>query len=216
MCNNSKQHLCSPLLLSWVALFGCAVTELAAKDNDARPPSLQAAEVLAGVRGFFARTACPDGSFHPGIDPRYPGMADSAYSDLAAVTYAVVLHKTFGWKLPHDTKTQEFLLARQEKDGAFRNERGTADPHSPQARIYNTTQGIVALRALGVALRYDPLPVFAAVLREDYKTLAAYTTSFFPLAFEACGKPFPPEADLTDSCAKNLTFSTHRSGKGWE
>src|SRR5260370_13353889 len=154
-----------------------------------------AAEVLAGVRGFFARTACDDGSFRPGVNPAYPGMADSAYSDLAPVTYAVILHKTFGWKLPHEAKTQEFLLARQQEDGAFRNERGTADPRSAQARVYNTTQGLVALHALGLEPRHDPLPVFAAVVQQEYKNLATYTTSFFPLAYQACGRPFPAEAD---------------------
>src|SRR5438128_2155991 len=40
-----------------------------------------------------------------------------------------------------------------------------------------------------------PLPVSAAVLRVDYKTLPAYSTSFFPLAYAACGKHLPAEAD---------------------
>lgn len=175
-------------------LAGCVLVALA-EGGEQRLSSVSAAAVLAGVRSFFARTACDDGSFRPGIDPTYPGMADSAYSDLAPVTYAVILHKTFGWQLPREAQTRDFLLARQQDDGAFRNERGTADPRSAQARVYNTTQGVVALHALGAAPRHDPLPVFAGVLEEDYKTLAAYTTSFFPLAYLACGKPFPPEAD---------------------
>src|SRR5688572_12827689 len=70
-------------------------------------------EVLTGVRTFFEKTALPDGSFRPGIDPDYMGFSDTSYSDLAAITYAVVLHKTFGWKLPHESKTLELLLARQ-------------------------------------------------------------------------------------------------------
>jgi hypothetical protein len=152
-------------------------------------------EVLAGVKEFFRKTARPDGSFRPGIDPAYRGISDSAYSDLAPVTYAVVLHKTFGWKLPHEDKTREFLLGRQRKDGSFFNVAGTVNPNSPDAHAYNTTQGLVALRALGIRPRYDPLPVFAAVLKEDYKKLPAYTTSFFPLAYLAYGKPIPPEAD---------------------
>ena len=151
--------------------------------------------VLAGVKEFFKKTARPDGSFQPGIDPDYRGMSDSAYSDLAPVTYAVVLHKTFGWKLPYEEKTKEFLRWRQRKDGSFFNVAGTVDPDSADAHAYNTTQGLVALRALGVRPRYDPLPVFAAVLKEDYKKLPAYTTSFFPLAYLAYGKPIPPEAD---------------------
>jgi geranylgeranyl transferase type-2 subunit beta len=163
----------------------------AARAEDASNPKA----VLAGIKDFFQKTARPDGSFQPGVDPAYRGMSDSAYSDLAPVTYAVVLHRTFGWKLPHEEKTKEFLLSRQRKDGAFFNVAGTVDPNSAQAHAYNTTQGLVALRALGLRPRYDPLPVFAAVLKEDYKKLPAYTTSFFPLAYLAYGQPIPAEAD---------------------
>jgi geranylgeranyl transferase type-2 subunit beta len=154
-----------------------------------------AENVLAGLKQFFEKTARPDGSFRPGIDPKYPGMSDSAYSDLAPTVYAVVLHRTFGWKLPHEEKTKEFLLSRQGKDGAFFNVAGTADPKSAQARAYNTTQGLVALKALGLKPRHDPLPVFDVVLREDYKKMPLYMTSFFPLAYLTQGRKIPPEAD---------------------
>jgi prenyltransferase beta subunit len=177
----------NPLPLT-VALLLCATPAPAAETPTP-------AEVLDGVRSFFARTARPDGSFRPGIDPDYHGISDSAYSDLAPVTYAVVLHKTFGWKLPHEDRTRDFLLSRQHEDGAFFHVQGTVDPKSAQGRVYNTTQGLVALHALGAKPRYDPLPVFADVLKGDYRTLPAYSTSFFPLAYAACGKPFPPEAD---------------------
>src|SRR5439155_21538097 len=106
--------------------------------------------VLKGVKQFFAATARSDGSFRPGIKPDYPGVSDSAYSDLAPTVYAVILHKTFGWPLPHEENTKAFLLGRQNKDGAFVNAAGTADPASAQARAYNTTQGLVALHALGL------------------------------------------------------------------
>jgi len=66
--------------------------------------------VLDGLRDFYHKTARPDGSFAPGIDPNYPGMSDCAYSDLAAVTYAVTIHRTFGWKLPFEKNTIAFLL----------------------------------------------------------------------------------------------------------
>jgi prenyltransferase beta subunit len=152
-------------------------------------------KVLANVRHFFAQTANPDGSFHPGVDPEYEGVSDSALSDLAPVTYAVTLHKTFGWKLPHEDKTKEFLLSRQKEDGSFFNIKGTADPRSSLARLYNTTQGLVALHALGSKPRYNAVPVFTEILQKDYRTLPPYSTSFFPLAFLACGKPFPAEDD---------------------
>jgi geranylgeranyl transferase type-2 subunit beta len=153
------------------------------------------AQVLAGVRDFFAKTALPDGSFQPGIERGYEGMADTAYSDLAAATYAVILHRTFGWNLPDEAKTRAFFLSRQGKDGAFFNIKGTVDSKSSQARVYNTTQGMVALHGLGARPKYDPLPVFAGVLAGDYKTLPAYSSSFFPLAYRVCGKHMPADAD---------------------
>jgi hypothetical protein len=155
----------------------------------------EAPDVLAGLRRFYEKTAEPDGSFRPGVDPDYAGMSDSAYSDLAPITYAVILHKTFGWKLPHEAKTHDLLLARQGPDGAFFNKKGTVDPKSAQARLYNTTQGLVALHGLGVKPRHDPLPIFAAILERDYKTLPSYTTSFFPLAYQASGASLPRDAD---------------------
>jgi geranylgeranyl transferase type-2 subunit beta len=153
------------------------------------------ADVLKGLQSFYQKTALPDGSFRPGIDPAYKGMSDSAASDFAPVTYAVVLHRTFGWKLPDEAKTRDWILARQQSDGAFVNVQGTMDPRSPLARLYNTTQGVVALHALGVKPRHDPIPALEQLLQEDYKTFPSYTTSFFPLAYQAAGKPFPPEAD---------------------
>ncbi|QDU97803.1 prenyltransferase/squalene oxidase repeat-containing protein [Lignipirellula cremea] len=152
-------------------------------------------KVKAGLRRFFAQTARPDGSFQPGIDPQYLGMSDTAYSDLAAVTYAATLHQTFGWKLPHPEATIQFLQSRQKKNGDFFNVAGTVDPESAAGRTYNTTQGLVALHALASRPLYDPLPVFEEILREDYKTLPPYSTSFFPLAYLCAGKPIPPLAD---------------------
>jgi Prenyltransferase and squalene oxidase repeat len=186
------------LRFGFVALPGMLVIAMgpvSRSSADDKPATATPDEVLTGVRTFFEKTALPDGSFRPGIDPGYKWLSDTGYSDLAAVTYAVVLHKTFGWKLPHEARTRELLLARQQPDGAFVNVRGSGDPKTSQARLYNTTQGLVALRALGVKPRFDPLPVFAAVLQEDYKRLPLYTTSFFPLAYLAHGRPFPEAED---------------------
>jgi len=154
-----------------------------------------AEQVLLGLKEFYRKTARPDGSFQPGLDPEYRGMSDSAYSDLAAVTYAVTIHKTFGWKLPYEEKTVEFLLSRQKDNGDFFNVAGTVAPDSPEGRTYNTTQGLVALHALGRKPKYNPLPVFDAILKEDYKQLPAYSTSFFPLAYLCAGQAIPEKAD---------------------
>ncbi len=153
------------------------------------------ADVLAGLRDFYKKTAKDDGSFRPGVDPDYEGMSDSAASDLAPVTYAVVIHKTFGWPLPDEKKTIAFLQGRQKEDGAFFNVAGTNEPKSASARVYNTTQGLVALHALGAKPRYDPLPVFEQVMKADYKGLPPYSTSFFPLAYRAAGKTWPKDLD---------------------
>jgi geranylgeranyl transferase type-2 subunit beta len=168
---------------------------IAAAGPEAKPSVPTAEQVLQGLHEFYRKAARSDGSFQPGIDADYLGMSDSAASDLAPVTYAVTLHKTFGWKLPHEAKTAEFLLSRQKEGGVFVNVAGTYAPKSPEARCYNTTQGLVALHALGLKPRYDPLPVFEAILKEDYKTLPPYSTSFFPLAYLCAGKPIPEQAD---------------------
>ena len=96
---------------------------------------------------------------------------------------------------PDEAKTRAFLLSRQREDGTFFNVAGTVDPKSAQGKVYNTTQGVAAVHALGVKPKYDPAPVFEGVLKGDHKSLPAYTTSFFPLAFAACGKKFPAEGD---------------------
>jgi geranylgeranyl transferase type-2 subunit beta len=179
-------------LLGALVIAVCLTGDSSADDT---PSKTRPDEVLDGIRTFFEKTALPDGSFRPGIDPDYQGFSDTAYSDLAAITYAVVLHKTFGWKLPHEAATVDRLLTRQRPDGSFFNVQGSADPKTSQARLYNTTQGVVALRALGLKPYHDPLPVLAAVLKEDYKKLPLYTTSFFPLAFLAAGQPFPGVED---------------------
>ncbi len=186
----SAPHFRLSILASFLSVLG----SLALAADDA-PPTVSADEVLTGLKTYFKKTALKDGSFRPGIDPDYQGMSDSALSDLAPVTYAVTLHKTFGWKLPYEKQTIQFLLSRQGEDGAFVNVQGTGDPKAPLTRLYNTTQGVVALHALGFKPKYDPLPVFEAILKEDYKKLPAYTTSFFPLAYQCCGQPFPAEAD---------------------
>jgi geranylgeranyl transferase type-2 subunit beta len=156
---------------------------------------LTADEVFRGLREFYQKTARADGSFQPGVDPDYLGMSDCAYSDLAAVTYAVTVHKTFGWKLPHEATTAKFLLSRQKANGDFFNVAGTIDPTSAAGRTYNTTQGLVALHALGLKPRFNPLPVFEQILKEDYKSLPPYSTSFFPLAYLCAGRPIPEKAD---------------------
>src|SRR3989449_4176630 len=48
---------------------------------------------------------------------------------------------------------------------------------------------------MGTKPRYDPLRVFDEILHQDYKSLPAYSTSFFPLAYLCCGQPIPAEAD---------------------
>jgi geranylgeranyl transferase type-2 subunit beta len=181
----------APRLLLLALPFLIAAVPAPAAEPKAPTPD----EVLSGLKAFFARCAKPDGSFQPGVDPNYEGISDSAYSDLAPVAYAVVIHKTFGWKLPDEAKTREFLLSRQQKDGVFVNEAGTVDPKSAAGRAYNTTMALMALHALGAKPRYDPLPVFDVVLKADYKELPLYMTSFFPLAYLASSKAIPANAD---------------------
>jgi geranylgeranyl transferase type-2 subunit beta len=173
-----------------IAIIATATTSFAAE-----PKSPTAEDVLQGLHKFYHATARADGSYQAGIDPDYLGMSDSAYSDMAAVTYAVTIHRTFGWTLPYEDRTGKFLLSRQNENGDFFNVDGTVDPTSAAGRTYNTTQGLVALHALGLKPRFNPLPVFEEILKEDYKSLPPYSTSFFPLAYLCAGQPIPEKAD---------------------
>jgi geranylgeranyl transferase type-2 subunit beta len=174
-------------------LAAVALSFLAANATAAEPP--KAEDVLRGLRKFADSTVQPDGSFRPGVDAFYPGMSDSAYSDLAPVTYAIVIHKTFGWPVPNEANVRAWLLSRQGEDGAFFNMKGTASSAVPAGRVYNTTMGLMALHGLGLRPKHDPIPVFAKVLERDYKYLPPYSSSFFPLAYKLAGQRLPDDAD---------------------
>jgi hypothetical protein len=189
------RNLGMPLRRLGVVVLVFLAVLAAAPAQDKTASQLTPADVQSGLKSFWAKTALADGSFRPGIDPDYKGMSDSALSGIAPLTYAVTLHKTFGWTLPHEEKTLANLLSRQKEDGAFYHIKGTGDPKAPLTRVYNTTQGLVALHALGTKPKYDPMPVFEQVLAGDYQKLPLYTTSFFPLAYQCYGKQFPPELD---------------------
>lgn len=146
--------------------------------------------------GFIRRCARDDGGYSPSPDPAYRGNSDTGSSDLAAVTYAATLAKTMGWQLPHSERSVEFIQGHQQPDGSFVNRAGKMDPQSDLAVLYNTVQGVVALRALGRKPHIDPSRVpdrfFAA---EAFKKLPWYTTSFFPLFYAALDQPFPEAYD---------------------
>ena len=64
-------------------LFSCVVLVLYVPSVPAadEPAKVTPQEVLDGLQRFWAKTALPDGSFRPGVDPDYKGMSDSALSD---------------------------------------------------------------------------------------------------------------------------------------
>src|SRR4051812_40531367 len=143
---------------------------------------------------FIVRCHRPDGGYAPSPDPNYAGTSDTGFSDLAAVTYATVLARTMGWELPDPKRSVEFIARHQQADGRFVNLAGKHDPKSDLGVLYNTTQGVVALRALGARPGVDPLPVVGRMLEgEGYRKLPWYTTSFFPLVCAALDKPFPDD-----------------------
>ena len=117
----------------------------------ARPPANLAEETFA----FIRRCARPDGGYAPSPDSTYAGRSDTGASDLAAVTYAATLAKTMGWRLPEADRSVEFIQRHQQPDGTFINLGGTMDPKSNLAVLYNTVQGVVALRALGNKPKHD-------------------------------------------------------------
>src|SRR5271157_2285380 len=123
------------------------------------PPTAQAGEpesLAADTLAFIRRCARSDGGYAPSPDPAYPGESDTSLSDLAAVTYAATLARTMGWALPDPDRSVAFIQRRQQPDGSFAHVTGKMDPKSDLAVLYNTVQGVVALRALGASPRIDP------------------------------------------------------------
>ena len=170
------------------------------------------AEVAEGVLKFIRACARPDGSYSPSPDPDYKGNSDTASSDLAAVTYAAVLAKTMAWELPETGKSIAFIRRHQQADGRFVNLAGAMDPKDDLAILYNTTQGVVALRALGTHPDVDPAPVMNRFFEnERFRKLPWYTTSFFPLFYAAMEKVFPPEY----SKALGDYLTTHQAEDGY-
>ena len=148
--------------------------------------------IAAAVRTFINTCARKDGSYAPSPDPTYAGNSDTGASDLAAVTYAATLAKTMAWKLPHRSRSIDFIRKHQRSDGAFANHAGTMKPDSDLAILYNTVQGVVALRALGAKPSIDPVRVMDRFFAGDtFTKLPWYTTSFFPLFYAALDAPFP-------------------------
>jgi geranylgeranyl transferase type-2 subunit beta len=143
---------------------------------------------------FIERCRREDGGYAPSPDPDYGGESDTKLSDLAAVTYAAVLAKTVGRELPHADRSADYIQSRQQPEGGFLHVVGGHAPTSDLAVLYDTTQAIVGLRALGQTPRRDPAAVLDHFfVNAAYKKLPLYTTSFFPLFYAALGRPFPPE-----------------------
>ena len=158
--------------------------------------AVPAPSVADKTLAFIRRCARDDGGYSPSPDPNYPGNSDTGSSDLAAVTYAATLAKTMGWRLPHPKRSVQFIQRHQQQDGSFINLAGKMDPKSDLAILYNTVQGVVALRALGHRPKVDPTRVLDRFFVNDaFSKLPWYTTSFFPLFYAALGKPFPARYD---------------------
>ena len=159
------------------ALAGAALGTLRASPANASGPAELAEETLA----FIRRCARADGGYAPSPDPQYQGNSDTALSDLAAVTYAAVLAKTMGWELPQEEILIQFIQFHQQKDGSFANRAGRMDPRSDLAVLYNTVQGVVALRALGQAPKKGPAPVMDRFfVNEAFKKLPGMPPAFSP------------------------------------
>jgi len=153
-------------------------------------------DILQGIREFIRNVANPDGSFRPGINPDYKGTSDTGLSGIAAPAYATILCSTFGWALPYAARTTEFLLSCQRPDGAFYAPSGSMDSNEPLSKLYNTVQGVVSLRLLGVQPAYDPMPVIGYFFNDgEFKELPLYTTSFFPLFYFAMHQKMPENVD---------------------
>ena len=185
-------------LLSWTVALA-AGSRLGLSEGSASPiaPTTQPVDgnkIKNDTFNFIERCARADGGYSPSPDPQYPGSSDTGESDLAAVTYAATLAKTLGWKLPHPERSVDFIQGHQQPSGVFVSFAGKFNPQEDLAVLYNTTQGVVSLRALGAKPKTDPTHVFDRFFEKGaFQKLPWYTTSFFPLVYAALGKPFPAE-----------------------
>jgi len=181
----------------WCRGLVCAAAcALSGVRGSASPSRGTPSQVSRETFNFIRHCARHDGGYAPSPDPKYPGNSDTGSSDLAAVTYAATLAKTMGWRLPGLERSIAFVQRHQQADGSFVNFEGKMDPKSDLAVLYNTTQGVVALRALGQRPRIDPSKALDRFFAGNaFSRLPWYTTSFFPLFYAALDKPFPPEYD---------------------
>ena len=143
---------------------------------------------------FLEKCARSDGGYNPSPDPGYHGNSDTAESDLAAVTYAAVLAKTFQRRLPKSARSAEFIQSHQQADGAFANHEGNLNPKDDLAILYNTVQGVVGLRALGEKPRMNPVHALDRFFENGrFRKLPWYTMSFYPLFYASLGAYFPDD-----------------------
>src|SRR4051794_38652292 len=133
----------------WLAQAALSAPGLAAGRALARPSPGRDDDPGGRAFDFILRCRRDDGGYAPSPDPAYAGESDTKLSDLAAVTYAAVLARTLGKPLPHADRSVAFVRRHQRPDGRFVNLGGEMDPKGDLAVLYNTTQGVVALRALG-------------------------------------------------------------------
>ncbi len=178
------------------AMVCTGLTSTASYGQSHAPPQAERADnrLEDETFAFIERCRREDGGYAPSPDSAYLGNSDTKFSDLAAVTYAAVLAKTLGRKLPHAERSVDFIQRHQQDDGRFTNRAGKHDPDSDLGILYNTTQGVVGLRALGQKPRRDPTGIPDRFFVKDaYRKLPWYTTSFFPLFYAALEKPFPAE-----------------------
>ncbi|HET6384658.1 MAG TPA: prenyltransferase/squalene oxidase repeat-containing protein [Armatimonadota bacterium] len=151
-------------------------------------------ETIKTAEDFVRRCRRDDGGYAPSPDPAYPGFSDTRLSDLAAVTYAAVLARTFGWDMQDPDRSVEYIRERQQPDGSYAHQVGEMDPGEDLAILYNTTQVVVALWAFGQKPEIDPAGVMSRFFDDGaFRRLPWYTTSFFPLFYRALDRPFPNE-----------------------
>ena len=191
---NLKNPISRRGLLSWTVATAAAHSLRAFARGGSAPSKLDGQKISDDTLRFVMKCARADGGYSPSPDPHYPGSSDTGESDLAAVTYAATLAKTVGWELPHKERSADFIQRHQLPDGTFINLQGNLNPKEDLAVLYNTTQGVVSLRALGEKPKVDPVHVLDRFFEKDvFKNLPWYTLSFYPLFYAALGKPFPQE-----------------------
>lgn len=155
-------------------------------------------DVALKIGRYILACARGDGGLNPNPCPAYRGRSDTSFSDIAAVSYALILEETLGFRVLNREKTLRFLNRCRGNDGLYHSiRRFKKTGETPYLRIYNTLQARLGMRIIG-GNRVEPAGLGASVravariyARGDYRKFPPYALDFLGQFYHVVKRPFP-------------------------